>query len=184
LLDADEATACQSAIELLRALQTLHDRRHALMEAAQSRARAEGYAAGRQEAIGLLAPRWLQAWQQAALDSTVKTDALRQAAGLLACQIVQQIASELAPAEVVVALVQKALATRVGFDRCVVRVHPDVAAALSQPVALPALGCAAALTVQADSSLGLMDCVIQSALGECVVGLRSQLDQIAKGLSA
>ncbi len=180
LLSAEEATACDSAVALLERLQVLLESQQARQEADNARARAEGYAAGRQEAVGQLAPRWLQAWQQAAAESAVQAEALRRAAGMLACQIVGQIATELAPADVVAALVRQALATRLPPTRVIVRVHPEVAAAVGAVLAqAPDPAHATALAVQADASLGLLDGVVQTALGECVAGLQSQLDRIA-----
>jgi flagellar biosynthesis/type III secretory pathway protein FliH len=184
LLTEDEATACHSAVELLARLQTLHDERRKLLESACASAHAQGYAAGRQEAIGLLAPQWLQAWRQAAAASAAQSVALKQAAGMLACQIVHQIASELAPADVVAALVRGAIAARVPVGGCVVHVHPAVAVALAAVQTRSAPEDAAAeLSVQADARLGLLDCVIQNPLGDCVVGLQSQLEQLARGMS-
>jgi flagellar biosynthesis/type III secretory pathway protein FliH len=183
LLNPDEATACNAAVELLERLQALHDRRRAELDAAASQARSAGYLAGRQEAIGQLAPRWCRAWEQAAADSAMQTEALRQAAGSLACQIVQQITADLAPAEVVVSLIRQALRTRPPAPRAVVHVHPDVAAAVAgRLVRSPDDAPRPEWVVQPDASLGLLDCVIQTALGECVAGLQSQLDHIARGL--
>jgi flagellar biosynthesis/type III secretory pathway protein FliH len=185
LLDAGEAAACNAAVDLMDRLQALHDRRQAELDAAGNQGRTAGYVAGRQEAIGQLAPRWCRAWEQAAADSGVQTEALRQAAGSLACQIVQQITAELAPAEVVGALVRRALQTRLPAPRVVVRVHPDVAATVARDLAhQPHDAQRPEWVVQSDAGLGLLDCVIQTALGECVAGLRAQLEHIARGLQS
>jgi flagellar biosynthesis/type III secretory pathway protein FliH len=186
LLCSEEVMACNSAIEMLTKLQDLQQRRSAELSAAVADAQAAGYLAGRQEAIGQLAPRWLQAWEQVATATVLQTDDVRKAVVALACGIVQQIAEDLAPSEVVASLARRALHLHLPAPGCTVRVHPDVAqpvAALlkrSAPEGAPPMP-----VIQADASLGLLDCVIRTALGDCVAGLGAQLRRLsASGLRA
>jgi flagellar biosynthesis/type III secretory pathway protein FliH len=186
LLRSDEVTACNSAIEMLTKLQDLQQRRSAELCAAVADAHATGYLAGRQEAIGLLAPRWLLAWEQVATATVLQTDDMRKAVVALACGIVQQIAEDLEPPEVVASLARRALHKCLSAPGCIVRVHPDVAQSVAAILDRSApVGAAPMPVVQADASLGLLDCVIRTALGECVAGLDAQLRRLsANGLRA
>jgi flagellar biosynthesis/type III secretory pathway protein FliH len=186
LLCGDEVTACDSAIEMLTRLQDLEQRRSAELSAAVADARAAGYLAGRQEALGLLAPRWLLAWEQVATATALQTDHVRKAVVVLACGIVRQIAEDLEPSEVVASLARRALHQHLPAPSCTVRVHPDVAQAVAAILNKSAPGGPPSLpVVQADATLGLLDCVIKTALGECVASLESQLGRLsASGIRA
>ncbi len=182
-LSSEEATVCESAIELLQQLQQLHDSRAADTERAQADARAAGWAAGRSEALDSVAPALLQAWQQAAAQAQADARALRGAVVLLSRHVVRRIAAGLAPADVVGALALRATEELLPGLPLVVRVHPDLHEAVRRH--LDAAGRpldAAALEVRAEPGIDLLDCRVDTPQGQLLAGLDTQLDNVVRNL--
>ncbi|HET9642763.1 MAG TPA: FliH/SctL family protein [Burkholderiaceae bacterium] len=183
LLQPDDITACESSMALLSRLQDLHDRRKHDLEEAVTQGREAGFAAGRDEALREVVPTLLAAWQQAAHQGQADLHALRQAVVTLSRHVVERIAAGLAPADVVAALARRAVQELVPPRAAVVRVHPDVAAAVHDCLhaAEQSLD-AASLEVRADSTLGLLDCELDTPAGQLIASLQTQLDQVTRAL--
>ena len=178
-----ELTACHSAAELLQRLQELYEHRHGEVAAATAQGRNAGYAAGRDEALGAVAPQLLDAWEQAATHARMDVQTWRQAAVALSCHIVQHIAGTMAPADVVSALALRAADALAPGQAAVVRVHPDVAAAVAQHLTVHQQSTdTALLEVRADPALEPLDCRFDMPCGQWFVGLEPQLDKAVQAM--
>jgi flagellar biosynthesis/type III secretory pathway protein FliH len=177
-LRADEVTQVDDASALLRQLQALLASRQSELTAAREQAAAEGHAAGHAQALATLAPQLADSWDQAARQAAADLATLRATVVALSLQVVQRIAEQLAPADVVTALAQGAAATLLPDSAAVVRVHPDVAAAVRARLA----GSAGVLDVRADAQLGLHDCAFDTPAGQLIAGLRAQLSRLSQAL--
>jgi type III secretion protein L len=178
-LNPDEWTACDSAVAMLERLHELHASQSARLAAEVAQARTDGFAVGRSEALRSTGDTLVAAWQQAAEQAQVDAQALRDAVVALSLQIVQRIAADLAPHEVVAALAQRAAEERMPDQAAIVRVHPDVLDAVQAR-----LETSPALTVRADPSLSPLDCVFETPTGQLLAGLSTQLDRVAQALHA
>ncbi len=177
-LAADDVSDCDSARALLARLEQLAVRREAELDAARAQALAEGREAGRREALASVAPRLLDAWDQAARSAAADAQALRAALVTLSLQVVQRISDELAPADVMAALAARAAESLLPDSGAVVRVHPDVAAAVRERMqAVPGV-----LEVRADPQQGLFDCAFDTPSGQLLAGLAPQLARLAAAL--
>ena len=173
-LSADDVSQCDSARALLDRLEQLTARREAELDAARAQAVAEGREAGRREALASVAPRLIDAWDQAARNAAADAHALRAALVTLSLQVVERIAAELAPADMVAALAARASVALLPDSGAVVRVHPDVAAAVRERLhAVPGV-----LEVRADPRQGLFDCAFDTPCGQLLAGLPAQLARL------
>jgi len=178
-----ELTACHSAAELLQRLQNVYEHRHGEVASAAAEGRAAGYAAGRDEALRAIAPQLLEAWEQAAAQARMDVQTWRQAAVALSCHIVQHIAGTMAPGDVVSALALRAADALAPGQAAVVRVHPDVAAAVAHHLNSHQRSTdATLLDVRADPSLEPLDCRFDMPSGEWFVGLEPQLDKAVQAM--
>jgi flagellar biosynthesis/type III secretory pathway protein FliH len=185
LLQPEDITACESSLALLSRLQTVHDRRKQDLDEAVARGREAGFAAGRDEALHAAVPTLLAAWQQAAGQAQADLHALRQAVVTLSRHVVQRIASDMAPADVVAALALRAVQELLPPRAAVVRIHPDVAAAVQERLqAREHVFDEASLEVRADAGLDLLDCVLDTPAGQLLAGLEAQLDNVTRALHA
>ena len=188
-LDRDDATRCADAVRLLERLDRVAAARDAELQAARAAALAEGREAGRREAIAEAAPRLAAAWERAALNAAADLDALRSALVALSLEVVRRIAGELGPAAVLAAIAEHAARELLGSAAAVVRVHPEVAAAVRERL-VPDRGTDAArpatavLEVRADPALGLWDCIFETAAGRRLAGLPLQLERLAAAWQA
>jgi type III secretion protein L len=174
-LTADDVSACQDARALLQRLEQLLASREAELAAARDRALAEGRAEGRREALAQEAARLWDAWDAAARSARADVDTLRKALVALSLQVVQRIAGELGPPAVMAAVAAQAARDLLPDSAAVVRVHPDVAAAVRERIgALPGV-----LEVRADATLGRCDCALDTAAGQRLAGLPMQLERLA-----
>ena len=174
-LSADELSACEDARVLLQRLELLVARREAEQAAAREQAVAEGRDQGRREALAQEAARLWDAWDAAARSAQVDLHTLRGALVALSLQVVQRIATELGPAAVMAAIAEQAARELLPDSATIVRVHPDVAAAVRERIgALPGV-----LEVRADASLGRCDCALSTPAGQRLAGLPAQLDRLA-----
>lgn len=183
-LSAEELTACHSATALLARLEALATRREAELQAARDTAHAEGWGAGHAEALRQAGPQLVQAWQQAADDAALQAADLRQAAVALALQIVERIAADLAPAQVVAALARRAAEALAPEQPAVLRLHPEVAQALSAQPALAAPAAAQRLQLRPDPTLAPTDCVFDAPAGQLIASLQHQLQRLGQQLQA
>ena len=177
---ADEISHCLRSAELLARLEQIAATRSAALQAAHDAAVADGLATGRRAALVQHAPKLWDAWDQQARSAQADVQALRAALVQLSLQVVQHIATELAPADVLRALAARAAEALLPDSAAVVRVHPDLAAAVRDRVAaLPGV-----LEVRGDAQLGRFDCVFDSPAGQLLAGLPQQLARLAAQLEA
>jgi len=177
-LSGDEFSHCSRSVELLARLEQMAATRAAELQAAQDTAIANGLAAGRRDALAQEAPRLWDAWDQAARSAQADMQALRAALVQLSLQVVQHIATELAPADVLRALAARAAEALLPDSGAVVRVHPDLAAAVRARVApMPGV-----LDVRGDAQLGRFDCVFETPAGQLLAGLPQQLARLSTQL--
>ena len=199
-LTADEVSGCESVQGLLQRLERLTTERDAELSAARAQAVAEGREQGRNEALASVAPRLLDAWDQAARSAAADAQALRAALVTLSLQVVQRISVELGPAEVVTALARRASESLLPESAAVLRVHPDVATAVrarmlaapggsTAPLKEPGLttsgltnSVSGILDVRGDPQLGRFDCAFDTAAGQLLAGLPAQLARLAAQL--
>lgn len=178
-LSGDEFSHCSRSIDLLARLEQLAATRSAELQAAHDAAVANGLAAGRRDALLQEAPRLWDAWDQAARSAQADVQALRAALVQLSLQVVQHIATELAPPDVLRALAARAAEALLPDSAAVVRVHPELAAAVRERVAaMPGV-----LEVRGDAQLGRFDCVFDSPAGQLLAGLQQQLARLSAQLA-
>jgi flagellar biosynthesis/type III secretory pathway protein FliH len=177
-LSEGEITRADTARELLDRLRAVLASRQAELAAAREQAQLEGYAAGRREALEALAPRLADTWDQAARSAAADVDTLRQTLVALSLQVVQRVADSLAPADVVSALAARAAEALLPDSGAVVRVHPDVAAAVRARLQ----GSSGVLDVRADPQLGPYDCAFDTPAGQLLAGLPAQLARLSRVL--
>jgi len=177
-LSEGELTRADTARELLERLRAVLASRQAELAAAREQAQQEGYAAGHRAALEAVAPRLADAWDQAARSAAADIQQLRQALLTLSLQVVQRVAEGLAPADVVAALAVRAAESLLPDSAAVVRVHPDVAAAVRQRLR----GSAGVLDVRGDPELGPLDCAFDTPAGQLLAGLQVQLSRLSQVL--
>lgn len=177
-LSEGELTRADTARELLDRLRAVLAARQSELALARDQAQLEGYAAGRREALDLVAPRLADSWDDAARTAGADLAALRQAMVALSLQVVQRIAEDLAPAGVVSALAARAAESLLPDSAAVVRVHPEVAAAVRARLA----GSAGVLEVRGDTQLGPFDCAFDTPAGQLLAGLPAQLARLSRVL--
>ena len=179
-LQADALSHCARSIELLQRLEQITAGRAAELQRARDAAIAQGQSEGRQQALAQEAPRLWDAWDQAARTAQADAAALREALVQLSLQVVQHIATELAPADVLRALAARAAEALLPDSAAVVRVHPALAAAVRERVAaLPGV-----LEVRGDAALGAHDCIFDTPAGQLLAGLPQQLQRLSAQLEA
>lgn len=177
-LDAGELTQVERARDLLQRLEHLLATRESELAAARDTARAEGFEAGRREALQSEAPRLWDAWDQAARQAAAEADELRAAVVALALQVVERVALGLGPADTVAALARRAAEALLPEGQALVRVHPALAAAVKARIA----GVPGVLDVRADAQLGAWDLAFETAAGRVLAGLPLQLQRIGQAL--
>jgi type III secretion protein L len=185
-LRAEEVSRTQDAIELLQRLEQHWQHCQAEHQQALEQARAAGFEQGRAEALAAVAPRLIDAWDQAARHAQGDVQTLRDMVAALAVQVTERLAHELAPADVVAALARRASQELLPDSTAVLRVHPDVAQAVSERMAQPAGDAKRppVLEVRADATLEPLDCVFDTPAGALLAGLRGQLSQVMRGWSS
>ena len=174
----------QDAVALAEELSTLL----AGQQAAVTQAQAEGYAAGeaagytagqaraQQDAAAALAEQL----QRIASEQAAQRDELRHALVALASGMVRRMASDLAPAQVLAALAERAFDHVVPLQPVRLRVPPPLLDAVREQLAQRDL----VLPVQcsADDTLHGLQCVVESASGTLLAGLDDVLSRSAQSL--
>jgi flagellar biosynthesis/type III secretory pathway protein FliH len=178
-LGAGEASALADASELLARIEAVLAAREDELARSREAAAAEGREAGRREALAAGAQALASSWQRAADEAALQAAALHDAVLALALQVVQRIVGELAPADVMAALAERAGLALLPPRRAVVRVHPEVAAAVQARLAALA---DAKLDVRSDASLALYDCEFETPAGRVIAGLPDQLARVHQAL--
>lgn len=183
LLDPDEVIACERAIGLLEAVEAVHAK--AAEEAAQIRrdAFAQGLAEGRAEAMRSTAPALVERWEAACGEALQSQAATREAVVTLAMHVVRRLAGDWGAADAVAALARHAWHAMSPDQHAVLRVHPQVHAAVQQALReAPSDRRAATMDIRADAALDPFDCVFDTAAGQLIASLPDQLARIETGL--
>ena len=180
----EQLVPLQDALALADALSTLLAGQQAALAQAEAEARAAGDAAGyadgqaraQQEAADTLAEQL----QRIATEQTAQRDELRQALVALASGMVRRMAAELAPAQVLAALAERAFDHVVPPQPVRLRLPP----ALVEPVRAQLAQRELVLPVQcsADDNLHGLQCVVESAAGTLLAGLDEVLARTAQSL--
>jgi flagellar biosynthesis/type III secretory pathway protein FliH len=177
------------AVAPLREAGALLQRANALLAQAREqadslreRSRAEGYAAGLDQARAEAAVLLLDA-QRGARE---QLEASERRVAELACAIAARIAPRLAADAIVPDLVAQALRAAQAERYLLVRVHPQALAAVCAQAErwraeYPAVS---SLQVIADESLELLGCVVESESGSVQAGFAAQLEALRASLSA
>ena len=180
----EQLVPLQDALALADALSTLVAGQQAALAQAEAEARAAGDAAGyadgqaraQQEAADTLAEQL----QRIATEQTAQRDELRQALVALASGMVRRMASDLAPAQVLAALAERA------FDHVVPPqpVRLKLPPALVEPVRAELARRELPLPVQCapDAQLHGLQCTIESQAGTLLAGLDEVLARTTQSL--
>lgn len=180
-LSADDLSRTADAAALLQRLERQYAARDAEQRDALAQAREAGHAQGRAEALASVAPRLLDAWDQASRSAQADVQALREMVSALALRVTERVAQDLAPADVVSALARRASEELLPDTAAVLRVHPDVAHAVRERMGAQSTQHTAVLDVRADATLSRLDCVFETPAGTLLAGLRDQLSQVMRG---
>jgi type III secretion protein L len=188
-LSQDDVSRVADATALLHRFEQLWATSEAEHRQALEQARTEGHAQGRAQALAEVAPRLIDAWDQASRSAQADVQALRALVSALAVRVTERLAQGLAPADVVAALARRASEEFLPDTRAVLRVHPDVAQAVRERLGggradggLADDGATSAVfEVRADASLDPLDCVFETPSGLLLAGLRDQLSEVVRG---
>jgi type III secretion protein L len=178
-LSEDDLSRTADATALLQRLEQHWATCEAEHRQALEQARAAGHAQGRAQALAEVAPRLIDAWDQASRSAQADVQALRAMVSALAVRITERLAQDLAPADVVSALARRASEEFLPDTSAVLRVHPDVAQAVRERMG--STSTSAVFDVRADATLGPLDCVFETPSGTLLAGLRDQLSEVMRG---
>lgn len=185
LLSPDEVIVCESATQMLQRLQQLFSAQDARIQEAVSQARQTALDLGRAEALRTTACALVEGWEQTAARAHSDIAELRRAVIVLTQQVVRHIAPALGAGDLVSAMATRAVEEMLPSQAVVVRVHPNVEAAVraclqAQGRTLDAL----MIEVRGDPLVGEFDCTLETPHGQLLAGLDSQLQRIFQKLSA
>ncbi len=166
----DDVSRAADASALLQRLEQHWATCEAEHQQALEQARAAGHAQGRAQALAEVAPRLIDAWDQASRSAQADVQALRAMVSALAVRVTERLAQDLAPADVVGALARRASEEFL---------HPDVAQAVRERMGSPSTS--TVFDVRADAALGPLDCVFETPSGTLLAGLRDQLSEVMRG---
>ena len=184
VLPPDQLAPLQDALALAERLSALLARQQSALVAAEAEARAAGdaagYVAGQARAQAEAAATLADSLSHIAAEQAVQRDELRQALIALASGMVRRMAAELAPAQVLAALAERAFDHVVPPQPVRLRLPP----ALVEPVRAQLAQRELVLPVQcsADDTLHGLQCVVESAAGTLLAGLDEVLARTAQSL--
>ncbi len=180
----EQLAPLQHAFALADALSALLAEQRTALAQAQEEGRAEGhaagYAAGQERAQEEAAQALAEQIQRIAAEQTAQREELRQALVTLASAMVRRMAADLAPAQVLAALAERAFDHVVPPQPVRLRLPP----ALLEPVRtqLAQRELPLAVHYSADDSLDGLQCVVESAAGTLLAGLDDMLARTAQSL--
>ncbi len=182
-LSEADASRTADATALLQRIEQHWATCEAEQRQALEQARVAGHAQGRAQALAEVAPRLIDAWDQASRSAQADVLALRAMVSALAVRVTERLAQDLAPAAVVSALARRASEELLPGTSAVLRVHPDVAQAVRERMgdARAEGATSAVFEVRADATLGPLDCVFETPSGTLLAGLRDQLSEVMRG---
>ena len=184
VLPPDQLAPLQDALALAERLSALLARQQSALVAAEAEARAAGdaagYLAGQARAQAEAAATLADSLSHIAAEQAAQRDELRQALIALASGMVRRMAADLAPAEVLAALAERA------FDHVVPPqpVRLKLPPALVEPVRAELARRELPLPVQCapDAQLHGLQCTIESQAGVLIAGLNEVLARTAQSL--
>ena len=184
VLPPDQLAPLQDALALAERLSALLARQQSALVAAEAEARAAGdaagYVAGQARAQAEAAATLADSLSHIAAEQAAQRDELRQALIALASGMVRRMAADLAPAEVLAALAERA------FDHVVPPqpVRLKLPPALVEPVRTELARRELPLPVQCgpDAQLHGLQCTIESQAGVLIAGLDEVLARTAQSL--
>lgn len=185
VLSKDDVVACESAMAMLQHLEARQQQQDQAHLQELELARQAGFEQGRAEAMALVQGPLMAQWMRVAAQAQSDLFQLREAVVSLSVQIVQRMASDLAPEEVLLALARRAVAEHeLGGERkaLILHVHPDWADLLRARVVMDALTDSVEVAVKADPACDPMDLIIETPLGQILAGLGAQLHRIERNL--
>ncbi len=180
----EQLAPLQDALALAERLSALLAGQQAALAEAEAQARAAGEAAGHADGMAraqqAAAEQLAQQLQRIAAEQAAQRDELRQALVALASAMVRRMAADLAPAEVLAALAERAFDHVVPPQPVRLRLPPPLVEPVRAQLALRELP----LPVQcsADDALHGLQCVVESAAGTLLAGLDEVLDRTAQSL--
>lgn len=180
----EQLAPLQNALALADALSTLLADQQSTLAQAEAEARAAGeaagHAAGEVRALQQAADTLASELQRIAAEQAAQRDELRQALVALASGMVRRMAADLAPAQVLAALAERAFDHVVPPQPVRLRLPP----ALVEPVRAQLAQRELVLPVQcsADDTLHGLQCVVESAAGTLLAGLDDVLVRTAQSL--
>ena len=178
VIPAAEVASFTEAIHCAQALTSLLEHERIRLDNAFAAAHEEGLAQGRRDAERTAMAAVAEAVGRMAQDAQTQRAAAREAVVTLALAVVSKLSESLGAIHVVPALIEQAV-TELMPERAIrVRVCPNVHEVTRRH--LSNLGLSA--EVRADETLADFDCVIESAQGQSVVSLDTQLSAIGKAL--
>lgn len=170
---APDVGGFRDAMRLLAEAERLRAEASAATEEAGEAARAEGYAAGLAEGRAAAErDRQAELFRLALRNSELHRERQRDIARI-ALEVVRRIAGELGDPAMMAGIVERALSELAPESHGIVRVAPEVIAAVRARLAGRD-----GFEVQADPALAATDCVIETALGRIHAGLETQLGRI------
>jgi flagellar biosynthesis/type III secretory pathway protein FliH len=180
VIKRDEVAATADAVALLRRIDDLREAVARECEHLRAHAQAEGHALGldhgREEAMAVLQAR-LVGLEQAVVQ---ERDARRAQAAALALAVFDRVVGELGPQVVLPALVARALEDVDVEGSVSVRVHPEVAEAVSRRLA----AAPRAIAVVADASLARDGCEVEARGGRLDASLATQREALGAAFAA
>jgi len=178
VIPAAEVDSFVDAVQCAQALTSLLEHERTRVDSALAAAQAEGLAQGRRDAERSAMEAVAEAVGRMARDAQAQRTAAREAVTTLSLAVVSKLSEALGAMNVVPALIEQAVAELMPERAIRVRVCPTVHEVTRRH--LSNLGLAA--EVRADETLADFDCVIESAQGQSVISLDTQLSAIGKAL--
>jgi flagellar biosynthesis/type III secretory pathway protein FliH len=178
LIPADEVGSFVTAAHCAQALTSLLEHERSRVNAALKAAQEIGIEQGRKEGEQAVSAALAEAVARMAAELQAQQVAARESVSTLALAVVHKLAASLGASGVVPALIEQAVLELLPARATRVRVSPE--ALETTRAHLSRLGLDA--EVRIDETLNPFDCVIESAHGQNVVSLDTQLAAIGKAL--
>jgi len=178
VIPAAEVRSFGDAVQCVQALTSLLEHERARVANTLAAAQEEGLSQGRRDAEQAALGKVAEVVGRMVRDAQAQRVAAREAVTTLALAVVSKLSASLGAMHVVPALIEQAVAELMPERAIRVRVAPPLLEITRRHLSNMAL----AAEVRADETLGDFDCVIESAQGQSVVSLDTQLSAIGKAL--
>lgn len=110
----------------------------------------------------------------------VESQALQESVVTLSVLMLKRMVCELAPEDVLLAMLRRLVSQQIPMEAMVIHLHPDLLDSVRERWVAGTGGtsCEEGVDWRADEDLGLLDCVVESAAGRLLAGLPTQIDRI------